>query len=67
MSFLVLYVADIFEWELGNITICVTYGDVGINEISEFYKMKFKHVLNIKIYRDRSTRLITLSRNTFLD
>ena len=26
-----------------------------------------EHVLNIKIYGDRSIRLITLSRNTFLD
>ena len=26
-----------------------------------------EHVLNIKIYQDRSVRLITLSQNTFLD
>ena len=38
MSFLVLYVDDIFEWEIGDITICVTYGDVGINEIGEFHR-----------------------------
>ena len=42
-------------------------GVVGINKILmniEIYEVK--HVLNVKIYQDRLTRLITLSQNVFL-
>ena len=34
---------------------------------SKFSMDEVKHVLGIKIYGDRLKRLITLSRNTFLD
>ena len=60
---LVLYVADIFEWERDNILICgwhIVNGLVGISKWSWTW-------LNNKIYQDRLMCLITLSRNTFLD
>jgi len=42
-------------------------GVVGINKILMNIEIdEVKHVLNIKIYQDRLTRLITLSRNVFL-
>ena len=42
-------------------------GVVGINDYLKSFLNGVEHVLNIKIYRDISIRLITLSRNTFLD
>ena len=73
MDFLVLYAIDIFEWELCNIPVCGWHfieNDVdGMNDYlnSKFSIDEVEHVLNIKIYEDRSICLIAISRNTFLD
>ena len=63
---------DIFEWELNKIPICRWPIGNDVNGMNEYLIGKFsidevEHVLNIKIYGDRSVRLIALSRNTFLD
>ena len=66
MSFLVLYVDDILL--IGN--------DVNLlNSVKEYLNSKFSmkdsgeaaYVLGIKIYRDRSRRLLALSKSTYLE
>ena len=41
-------------------------GIVGINKYEYIWIDEVKHVLDIKIYPDRLTRLITLSQNVLL-